>query len=272
MQQTPTQVLAKRVKVLEDEAEIVRRLADFGGREANHEQIYRFIATQADDFSISTLCRTCGVARSSYYAWAKRAQGPDEAILDEARLADAIYEIWIQSRRRYGSPRVTAQLWRDGHQVNGKKVGRIMAELGIVGLCGRRKIRTTVRDPSHVPAPDLVERDFTADRPDELWVGDLTYIPTREGFLYMASALDAYSRRLVGWSLADHLRTEICTDALASAAATRGQSCFVGTKFHSDHGCQYTSHNFRKLCKKMGITQSMGTVGDSYDNAMAESL
>ena len=221
---------------------------------------------------MATLCRVARVSRSAYYAWAAKGEGPDDALVEEAVLANRIYDIWRSSRRRYGAPRVTAALWRAGQQVNEKKVARLMGELGVAGICGRRKVRTTTRDPSHRPAEDLVERDFSADRPDELWVGDVTYIPTDEGWLYVASVLDVFSRRLVGWSIASHLRTELCLDALGAAAATRGRARFAGTVFHSDKGCQYTSELFGMTCLQMGIIQSMGTVGDSYDNAMAESF
>ena len=221
---------------------------------------------------MAVLCRACRVSRSAYYAWVAKGDGPDGGVVDEACLANRIYDIWRRSRRRYGAPRVSAALWRQGVAVNEKRVARLMAELGIAGICGQRKLRTTRRDPSHRPAADLVERDFSAERPDELWVGDVTYIPTGEGWLFVASVLDVFSRRLVGWSIAEHLRTELCLDALAAAAATRGRARFAGTVFHSDKGCQYTSELFGRTCREMGIVQSMGSVGDSYDNAMAESL
>jgi transposase InsO family protein len=265
--------LRRRVGRLEAEAEIARRLAAFDERGPERERVYRFIEAEAGRFAVALLCRVCGVARSAYYSWRARGDGPDDATLDEAYLANRIYEVWRRSRRRYGAPRVTAALQRQGVAVNEKRVARVMAEIGIAGKCGRRKVRTTRRDPAAQPAPDLVERDFTAGRPDELWLGDVTYIPTGEGFLYLASVLDVCSRRLVGWSLADHLRTELCLDALDAAAAARGRSRFCGnTVFHTDHGCQYTSGDFRRRCRALGIVQSMGTVGDSYDNAMAESL
>ena len=168
--------------------------------------------------------------------------------------------------------RVSAALRKQGVEVNEKRVARLMGELGIAGKCGRRKIRTTWRDPAAKSAPDMVERDFTADVPDELWVGDITYIPTGEGWLFVASVLDVCTRVVVGWSIAGHLRAELCTDALEAAAACRGKGFFAGTVFHTDHGCQYTSSEFKACCERMGIIQSMGTVGDSFDNAMAESL
>jgi hypothetical protein len=236
--------LRRRVGQLEAEAEIARRLAAFEAQGPERERLYRFIEAEAARFAVVVLCRVCGVSRSAYYGWRGRGDGPDEATVDEAYLANRVYDVWRRSRRRYGAPRVTAALQRQGVAVNEKRVTRLMAEVGIAGKCGRRKVRTTRRDPAARPAPDLVERDFTAARPDELWLGDVTYIPTGEGFLYLASVLDVCSRRLVGWSLADHLRTELCLDALPAAAAARGRPRFWGTVFHADHGCQYTSAGF----------------------------
>ena len=265
--------LRRRVADLEAEREIARRLAAFDAGTAGRERIYRFIDSESANFSVAKLCQVCGVARSAYYDWLGRERaGPGEALLEEAYLANRVFDIWRRSRRRYGAPRVTAVLRKQGVEVNEKRVARLMGELGIAGKCGRRKVRTTWRDPAARPAADLVERDFTAEEPDELWVGDITYIPTDEGWLFVASVLDVCTRTVVGWSIADHLRAELCTDALAAAGAARGKGFLAGTVFHSDHGCQYTSGEFKACCEQMGITQSMGTVGDSYDNAMAESL
>lgn len=264
--------LRRQVATLSAEAEIARRLAAFEEGGTGRRRTYRFIAAETANFTLATLCRVCGVARSAYYAWVAKGEGPSDALVEEAYLAKRIYDIWAASRRRYGVPRVTAALWRTGDRTNAKRVARLMGELGIAGICGRRKLRTTRQDPSARPAGDLVERDFSAERPDELWVGDLTYVPTDEGWLFVTSVLDVFSRRLLGWSITDHLRTEACTAALDAAAATRGRSWFIGTVFHSDKGCQYTSEMFKAKCQDMGIVQSMGTVGDSYDNAMAESL
>ena len=245
--------LRRRVADLEAEAEITRRLAAFADGPAGREQIYRFIGGESARFSVARLCKVCGVARSAYYDWLGRQRaGPSEALVEEAQLADRIFDIWRRSRGRYGVPRVTAALRKQGAEMNEKRVARLMGELGIAGRCGRRKIRTTWRDPAAKPAADLVERDFTADEPDELWVGDITYIPTDEGWLFVASVLDVCSRMVVGWSIADHLRAELCSDALAAAGATRGKGSFVGTVFHSDHGCQYTSSEFRFLLPTNG--------------------
>ena len=264
--------LTRRVGTLEDEVEIARRLANFEEWGSRRTRVYRFVESEAANFAVRTLCRVTGVSTSAYYAWRARGEGPSEALVDEAVMANRVFDVWRGSRGRYGAPRVTAALLKAGVAVGEKRVARLMVELGVAGKSGRRKLRTTRRDPGATPAADLVERDFTAERPDELWVGDISYIPTDEGWLFVASVLDVYTRMLVGWSIADHMRTELCIDAMASAAATRGRSHFAGTVFHSDHGCQYTSTDFKKCCRKMRIVQSMGTVGDSYDNAMAESL
>jgi transposase InsO family protein len=264
--------LARRVVELEAEAEIARRLAGFSSPGPERDRVYRFIESEAANFAVRRLCKVTRVSSSAYYAWRSRGEGPSVGLIAEAYLANRIFEVWRRSRGRYGAPRVTAALLKAGVTVNEKRVARLMAELGVAGKCGRRKLRTTWRDPKATPAGDLVERDFAADAPDQLWVGDVTYIPTDQGWLFVASVLDVCTRMIVGWSIADHLRTELCADALVAAAATRGRRSFAGTVFHSDHGCQYTSEDFKNLCRGMGIVQSMGTVGDSYDNAMAESL
>jgi transposase InsO family protein len=169
---------------------------------------------------------------------------------------------------------VTAQLAREGIPVNHKAVEAEMVRQGLRGRSSRRKMRTTRRDPSKVPAVDLVGRDFERANLDQLWIGDATYIWTDEGWLYLATVIDACSRRLLGWSITDHLRTELCLDAIEAAVATRGgrRNLAGGVVFHTDHGTQYTADAFTKACRSFRIRQSMGTVGDSYDNAMAESL
>jgi len=237
-------------------------------------KLYAFVDAQKTDFTIATLCRVCRVSTSGYYDWVARvAAGPGDAARDDVVLLERIRKIHKKSRGRYGEPRVTAQLARDGVAVNHKRVERLMAENGITGRCGRKKIRTTVRDPAAVLSADLVNRCFEQTVLDTLWVGDATYIPTDEGWLYLATVIDACSRRLLGWSMTDHLRTELCLDALEAAVATRGGKYHVdGVIFHSDHGCQYTADSFRDTCVELGVTQSMGSVGDSYDNAMAESF
>ena len=219
--------LRQTVRRLETESEIARRLADFDDKGPKRTRIYRFIAKESENFPTAALCRVCRVSKSAYYAWANKGEGPTDAVIAEAHLANRIYDIWKRSRRRYGAPRVTAALWKLGEHASEKRVARLMAELGIAGISGRRKVRTTRRDPSHELASDLVERDFTADEPDELWLTDVTYIPTDEGWLYLCSILDVFSRRFLGWSLAEHLRTELCLDALEASAMVRGRSTLL---------------------------------------------
>jgi transposase InsO family protein len=237
-------------------------------------RIYAFVDAQRTDFKITTLCRVCKVSTSGYYDWrAQVAAGPSDVERDVAEVLERIRTIHRKSRGRYGEPRITAQLARDGDPVNHKRVERLMADNGIVGRCGRKKIRTTVRDPAAALSADLVNRRFEQTVLDTLWVGDATYIPTDEGWLYLATVIDACSRRLLGWSITDHLRTELCLDALEAAVGTRGGKTNIdGVIFHSDHGCQYTADAYHDACVAFGVTQSMGTVGDSYDNAMAESF
>lgn len=269
MSEAEVRALRREVANLREEQEICARLASFDGGAQGRERTYRFIASEQAHFTLSALCRATRVSRSAYYAWAARQGAPSEAVIDEAYFADEVYDIWTASKCRYGSPRVSAELARRGRPANDKRVAATMAGLGIAGACGRRKARTTVRDPKAVPAPDLVERDFSASGPDELYVTDVTYVPTDEGWLYVCSVLDVFTRVIVGWSIAGHLRTELCSHALVATARRRDVR---GAVLHSDHGCQYTSHDFSNLCKQLGVTQSMGSVGDSYDNAMAESL
>jgi transposase InsO family protein len=237
-------------------------------------RVFAFVHRQKADFAVKTLCRVCRVSSSGYYDWAARAAaGPSDAELAEAELIEMIRLVHKESRGNYGQPRVTAKLARDGVVVNHKRVERLMAQEGIQGRCGRRKVRTTVRDPQAEPAADLVQRHFGQTALDALWVGDVTYIPTDEGWLYLASVLDACSRRLLGWSITDHLRTELCLDALEAAVGCRGgKAAIEGVIFHSDHGCQYSADDYRAACQQFGITTSMGGVGDSYDNAMAEAF
>jgi hypothetical protein len=186
--------LRRRVADLEAEREIARRLAALDDGPAGRERIYGFIASEAANFSLARLCRVCGVARSAYYDWLGHQGGPRDALIEEAHLANRIFDVWRRSRRRYGAPRVAAALPQQGVEVNEKRVARLLGELGVAGRCGRRKTRTTWKDPAAQPAADLVERDFTADEPDQLWVGDITFIPTDEGWLFVASVLDVCTR------------------------------------------------------------------------------
>ncbi|MFB7596242.1 IS3 family transposase, partial [Streptomyces sp. NPDC056160] len=171
----------------------------------------------------------------------------------------------------YGSPRVTAELRETGLRVNEKRIARVMRVFSITGIRLRRRVRTTVPDPAATLVPDLFQRDFTAAEPGRKYMGDITYLPLENGqFLYLATVLDCFSRKVVGWSITDHMRTSLVADALKMAAATRGG--LDGAMFHSDHGAQYGSRTFAGLCDDLGVARSMGAVGTSADNAACESF
>jgi transposase InsO family protein len=231
---------------------------------------FRFIDAERAAFPIAALCRAAGVSRAGYYAWKRR--GVCARATADAVLAGAIERAHARSRQTYGAPRVHAELAAQGIAVGRKRVARLMRAARLVG-CGhrRRAVRTTVADPAATPAPNLVGRDFAPAAPDRLWVGDITYVPTDEGWLYVAVLLDAYSRRVVGWSAADHLRTELALDALAMALGRR-QPTGRALVHHTDRGCQYTAARYRAALAAHGISCSMSRSGDCYDNAMAESF
>lgn len=216
---------------------------------------------------VATMCRMLGLSTSGYYAWHGRA--PSRRAQRDAELTKRIRDIHETSRGTYGVPRIHAELAAEGHHVGRKRVARLMRTAQLEGVSRRRKFRTTVRDANARPAPDLVDRQFKADAPNKLWVADITYIPTWAGFLYLAVVIDAWSRRVVGWAMATHLRTELVLDALAFAVQQRQPRNVI---HHSDQGCQYTSIQFGLRCKEAGVRPSMGSVGDAYDNAMAESF
>jgi len=217
--------------------------------------------------AIATMSRVLGVSSSGFHAWCTR---PVSARAQtDAALLDQIRAIHTRSRGTYGVPRVHAELAAQGVHVGRKRVTRLMAAAGLAGVSRRKGTTTTRRDRDARPAPDLVERDFTAAAPDQLWVADITYIPTWAGFLYLAVVLDAWSRRVVGWAMATHLRTELVLEALNMALTQRRPTAVI---HHSDQGCQYTSIAFGQRCREMGVRPSMGSVGDAYDNALCESF
>jgi putative transposase len=213
------------------------------------------------------MCRVLEVSRSGYYAWLHRK--PSERTKQDAELTVEILRSHTASRRTYGAPRIQADLVDRGYSVSKKRVARLMREALVEGVTRRSKRVTTIRDEQARPAPDLVDRDFSATGPDQLWVADITYVPTLDGHLYLAVVLDAWSRRIVGWSMQDHLLTELVVEALDMAIARRRPTEVI---HHSDQGCQYTSFVFSARCAEAGIQPSMGSVGDAYDNAMAESF
>ena len=232
---------------------------------------FQFVADHRDAFGVKRLCQVLDLSRSGYYQWQAAAPARAARRRADEDLAARITRIHADSDEAYGSPRVTAELRASGVAVNHKRVERVMRERDIVGVHLRKKVRTTVPEPSATPVPDLFQRDFTAPEPNRKYMGDITYLPVGDGeFLYLATVLDCFSRRVVGWSIADHMRTALVADALRMAAATRGN--LDGTIFHSDHGAQYTSKEFADLCRELGVTQSMGAVGTSADNAACESF
>jgi putative transposase len=229
---------------------------------------YRFVERERASFPVATMCRVLDVSPSGFWAWSKRP--PSARACADVELTDTIRAVHTRSRGTYGMPRVHAELRDTGTRCSRKRVARLMRAAGLEGVHRRRSARTTVRDRDAAPAPDLVERVFSSTCPNALWVADITYVPTWQGFLYVAIVLDAFSRRIVGWSMAGHLRTELILDALDMAISRRRPS--AGVIHHSDRGTQYTSIAFGRRCREAGITLSMGSTGDAYDNAMAESF
>lgn len=218
-------------------------------------------------YPVATQCRVLEVSPSGYYAWCKR--GPAKRAREDEALSVRIAELHQLSRGTYGSPRLQEDLAEEGCAVSRKRVARLMKARGLQGVSRRRGVRTTRRRAGASPAPDLVRREFRADGPNQLWVADITYVPTWSGFLYLAVVLDVWSRRIVGWAMRTHLLTELVLEALDMALERRRAPDVI---HHSDQGCQYTSLAFGKRCREAGVRPSMGTVGDCYDNALAESF
>ena len=234
---------------------------------------YRFVSTmKAEGFPIDAACEAAEVSTSSYYDWLARSASPTEAEWDEALLVNEMFEIHHGLDDTYGSPRMTDELARRGFCDNHKRIERLMAAYGLYAKDGRRKkVRTTIPDVSAPPLPDLVKRDFSVGAPGERACGDITYVPTDEGWLYVADVEDIGSRRIVGFAMAEHMRTELVSAAMDMAIATRGGDV-ERMVFHHDRGAQYLSREFRELCERHGIAQSTGRTGSSLDNAVAESL
>jgi putative transposase len=224
-------------------------------------------ANQAE-FPIAAMARVLGVSASGYHAW--RGRAPSARAVEDKMLLKKVRTVHATSRETYGSPRIHAELRATGHRHGRKRIARLMRAAALTGASRRREgVTTTRRDKDARPAPDLVDRDFTAVGPDKLWVADITFVPTANGFLYLAVVLDAWSRKIVGWSMASHLRTELVLDALEMAIGQRRPGDVI---HHSDQGSQYTSLAFGGRCREAGVRPSMGSVGDAYDNAMCESF
>ena len=219
-------------------------------------------------FPIAVMARVLGVSESGFHAWRRRPTSAHARA--DAALLKRVRTVHASSRDIYGAPRVHAELRARGEKHGRKRIARLMRQAGLVGASRRRTgVTTTRRDRDARPAPDLVDRDFTAKAANELWVADITFVPTATGFLYLAVVLDAWSRKIVGWSMANHLRAELVVDALEMAVGQRRPGEVI---HHSDQGSQYTSLAFGKRCKEAGVRPSMGSVGDAYDNAMCESF
>jgi len=233
--------------------------------------IYAFVEAQKATHRVSAMCRTLKVSKSGFYGWRDRAPcARDQA---DALLSEKIARIHRDSRETYGAPRIHFELRTLGVRCARKRVARLMREADLFGCGGRRrKVRTTLRSQTErtPPAPDLVKRNFTPEAPDRLWVADITYVRTWEGWLYLSFVLDTYSRRIVGWSMANHLKTELVVDAVNMAIYNRRPQ--PGLIHHSDRGSQYTSVEFGSRLREVGLLPSMGSVADAYDNAMAESF
>ena len=227
------------------------------------------MAREKANHAIAMLCRVLGVSSSGYYAWRNR--GPSARAQADAALLARIRTAHEQSRGTYGAPRIQADLRAAGVTCGRKRVARLMRRAGLVGCHRRRCVVTTQRAvPASESAPDRVQRQFVASAPNRLWTADITAIPTWDGFLYLAVVLDVYSRKIVGWAMAEHLRTELVLTALEMAIGTRRPA--AGVIHHSDHGSQYTALAFGERCQLAGILPSLGSVGDCYDNAITESF
>ncbi|MGW5649733.1 IS3 family transposase [Saccharopolyspora sp. NPDC003752] len=231
---------------------------------------YRFISEHRAVFGVARLCRVLGIRRPGFYEWLAAAPARAERTAADQRLAAEIAGLHAEHRGTYGRPRVTAALRRRGRRVNHKRVERIMREHGIAGITRRRRRSLTRQDETAAPVPDLIGRDFTAPAPGRRLVGDITYLPTQEGWLYLATVIDLHNREVIGHAMAGHMRAELVGDAIV-LASRRG---LVGDDavFHSDRGSQYTSAAFRATLAGLGVRPSVGRAGSCYDNAVAESF
>jgi putative transposase len=228
-----------------------------------------YIDRHRDEFGVESICRVLQVAPSTYYA-VKRRQ-PSARALRDAVTMQVLMVLWVANRKVYGAHKLWKAARRAGHDLGRDQVARLMRQMAIEGISRqRRKVFTTRPDPDALRAPDLVNRNFTADRPDALWVTDLTYVPTKAGMAYVCFIVDAFSRRIVGWRVASNMKTAMVLDALEMARRSRGNRRLVGLVTHSDAGSQFTSVRFTERLDEIGARPSIGTIADSFDNALAE--
>ena len=233
--------------------------------------IVAFVDDHRDEFGVEPICTTLQVAPSTYYAAKKRVLAPSARARRDAAMMQVLMVLWVANRKVYGAHKLWKAARRAGHDIGRDQVARLMRSMEIEGISRqRRKVFTTRQDPDAQRAPDLVNRNFTADRPDALWVTDLTYVPTRTGMAYVCFIVDAFSRRIVGWRVASNMRTEMVLDALEMARRSRGNRRLVGLVTHSDAGSQFTSVRFTERLDEIGARPSIGTIADSFDNALAE--
>ena len=233
--------------------------------------IVGFVDEHRQEFGVEFICRHLQVAPSTYYAAKRRAREPSARAVRDVAMMQILMVLWVANRKVYGAHKLWKAARRAGHDIGRDQVARLMREMGIQGVSrARKKVLTTRQDPDDTRAPDLVNRDFTADRPDALWVTDLTYVPTRSGMGYVCFIVDAFSRRIVGWRVATNMKTEMVLDALEMARRSRGSRRLVGLVTHSDAGSQFTSVRFTERLDEIGARPSIGTVADSFDNALAE--
>ncbi|MFA9433027.1 IS3 family transposase [Egicoccus sp. AB-alg2] len=267
--------LRREVRTLRMERELLSRAGGLlrPGERPAEEVIFRFIEAEKADFPIRFACRVLGVSPSGFYAWRHRQQHPAARTLADARLTTTIAAIHAASRGTYGAPRVHAELRLGrGIRVGRKRIARLMRNAQLEGVTRRRRRGCTRRNPAALASDDLVNRQFTPAGRDQLWVADITQHPTDEGWVYLAVVIDAFSRRVVGHAIADHLRSELVVDALETAIWRRRPAPGSGLIHHADHGTQYTSWAFGQRLRHAGLLGSMGSVGDALDNALAESF
>jgi putative transposase len=233
--------------------------------------IVAFVDEHRDEFGVEFICRHMQMAPSTYYAAKRRIIEPSARAVRDAVMLQVVFALWVANRKVYGAHKLWKAAQRAGHDIGRDQVARLMRELGIEGISRRRKkVFTTIADPDAVRAPDLVNRNFKAAAPNQLWVTDLTYVPTRSGMAYVCFIVDAFSRRIVGWRVAANMKTDMVLDALEMARRTRGERRLVGLVAHADAGSQFTSVRFTERLEEIGARPSIGTVADSYDNALAE--